>query len=72
MPINNYIIATEPLGEKKAREIIKTNNIFNKFFIFIYINLNRSNFGHPWILATTPVKMNPRVMPFSLCKNLSQ
>ena len=25
MPINNYIIATEPLGEKKAREIIKNN-----------------------------------------------
>ena len=26
IPINNYMIATEPLGEKKAREIIK--NIF--------------------------------------------
>jgi len=25
MPINNYIIATEPLGEKRAREIIKNN-----------------------------------------------
>ena len=25
MPINNYIIATEPLGEKKAKEIIKNN-----------------------------------------------
>ena len=25
MPINNYIIATEPLGEKNAREIIKNN-----------------------------------------------
>ena len=25
MPINNYIIATEPLGEEKAREIIKNN-----------------------------------------------
>ena len=25
MPINNYIIATEPLGEKKARELIKNN-----------------------------------------------
>ncbi|MDC0226636.1 FAD-binding oxidoreductase [Alphaproteobacteria bacterium] len=25
MPINNYVIATEPLGEKKAREIIKNN-----------------------------------------------
>ena len=25
MPINNYIIATEPLGEKKARDIIKNN-----------------------------------------------
>ena len=25
MPINNYMIATEPLGEKKAREIIKNN-----------------------------------------------
>ena len=25
MSINNYIIATEPLGEKKAREIIKNN-----------------------------------------------
>ncbi|SVB56231.1 uncharacterized protein METZ01_LOCUS209085, partial [marine metagenome] len=26
MPINNYIIATEPLGEKKAKEIIKNNH----------------------------------------------
>ena len=25
MPINNYMIATEPLGESKAREIIKNN-----------------------------------------------
>ena len=25
MPINNYIIATEPLGEDKAKEIIKNN-----------------------------------------------
>ena len=25
MPINNYVIATEPLGEKKARDIIKNN-----------------------------------------------
>mgnify|MGYP006089800829 CR=1 FL=1 len=25
MPINNYVIATEPLGEKRAREIIKNN-----------------------------------------------
>ena len=25
IPINNYIIATEPLGEKKAKEIIKNN-----------------------------------------------
>ena len=25
MPINNYIIATEPLGEKRARDIIKNN-----------------------------------------------
>jgi gamma-glutamylputrescine oxidase len=25
MPINNYIIATEPLGEERAREIIKNN-----------------------------------------------
>ena len=25
MPINNYIVATEPLGEKKAKEIIKNN-----------------------------------------------
>ena len=25
MPINNYIIATEPLGEEKAREIIQNN-----------------------------------------------
>jgi gamma-glutamylputrescine oxidase len=25
MPINNYMIATEPLGEEKAREIIKNN-----------------------------------------------
>ena len=25
IPINNYIIATEPLGEEKAREIIKNN-----------------------------------------------
>ena len=25
IPINNYIVATEPLGEKKAREIIKNN-----------------------------------------------
>ena len=25
MPINNYVVATEPLGEKKAREIIKNN-----------------------------------------------
>lgn len=25
MPINNYIIATEPLGEEKAREIIRNN-----------------------------------------------
>ena len=25
MPINNYVIATEPLGKKKAREIIKNN-----------------------------------------------
>ena len=25
MPINNYIIATEPLGENKAKEIIKNN-----------------------------------------------
>ena len=25
MPINNYIIATEPLGEKLARQIIKRN-----------------------------------------------
>ena len=25
IPINNYMIATEPLGEKKAREIIKNN-----------------------------------------------
>ena len=25
MPINNYIIATEPLGKKKAKEIIKNN-----------------------------------------------
>ena len=25
MPINNYIIATEPLGEKKAKEIIRNN-----------------------------------------------
>ena len=26
MPINNYIIATEPLGEKKARELIRYNH----------------------------------------------
>ena len=26
MPINNYVIATEPLGEKKARELIKNNH----------------------------------------------
>ncbi|MBD1147612.1 FAD-binding oxidoreductase [Pelagibacterales bacterium SAG-MED31] len=25
IPINNYIVATEPLGEKKAREIIRNN-----------------------------------------------
>ena len=25
MPINNYIIATEPLGEEKARQLIKNN-----------------------------------------------
>ena len=25
MPINNYIIATEPLGEKRARDLIKNN-----------------------------------------------
>ena len=25
MPINNYVLATEPLGEKRAREIIKNN-----------------------------------------------
>ena len=25
IPINNYVVATEPLGEKKAREIIKNN-----------------------------------------------
>jgi len=25
MPINNYIVATEPLGEKRARQIIKNN-----------------------------------------------
>lgn len=25
MPINNYVVATEPLGEKKARNIIKNN-----------------------------------------------
>ena len=25
IPINNYIVATEPLGEKKAKEIIKNN-----------------------------------------------
>jgi gamma-glutamylputrescine oxidase len=25
MPINNYVVATEPLGEKKAKEIIKNN-----------------------------------------------
>ena len=25
MPINNYIVATEPLGEKRARDIIKNN-----------------------------------------------
>ena len=25
MPINNYVIATEPLGEKKAKDIIKNN-----------------------------------------------
>jgi len=25
MPINNYVVATEPLGEKRAREIIKNN-----------------------------------------------
>ena len=25
MPINNYIVATEPLGEKRARELIKNN-----------------------------------------------
>ena len=26
MPINNYVIATEPLGEKKAKELIKNNH----------------------------------------------
>ena len=25
MPINNYVVATEPLGEKRARELIKNN-----------------------------------------------
>ena len=25
MPINNYVVATEPLGEKRARQIIKNN-----------------------------------------------
>ena len=25
MPINNYIVATEPLGEEKAKKIIKNN-----------------------------------------------
>ncbi len=25
MPINNYVVATEPLGEKKAKEIIRNN-----------------------------------------------
>ena len=26
MPINNYVIATEPLGEKKARDLIRNNH----------------------------------------------
>ena len=38
MPINNYVIATEPLGEKKARELIKNNYAFidSRFMIDYY------------------------------------
>ena len=44
MPINNYIIATEPLGKSKARELIKNNYaVCDTRFIIDYYRLSEDS-----------------------------
>ena len=63
MPINNYIIATEPLGEKKARELIHNNYaVCDTRFIIDYYRFSedwRMLFGGGETYTSTFVK-NPK------------
>ena len=63
MPINNYIIATEPLGEKKARELIYNNYaVCDTRFIIDYYRFSedwRMLFGGGESYTSTFIK-NPK------------
>ena len=56
MPINNYVIATEPLGEIKAKELIKNNYaVVDSRFMIDYYRFSedwRLVFGGPETLTT--------------------
>ena len=56
MPINNYIIATEPLGEKLARQIIKRNcGVVDSRFMIDYYRFSEDHrllFGGPETLTS--------------------
>lgn len=60
MPINNYVIATEPLGEKKAKELIKQNcAVVDSRFMIDYYRFSedwRLIFGGPETLTANFVK----------------
>ena len=56
MPINNYVIATEPLGEKKAKDLIKQNcAVVDSRFMIDYYRFSedwRLIFGGPETLTS--------------------
>ena len=60
MPINNYVIATEPLGEKKAKEIIRNNYaVVDSRFMIDYYRFSedwRLVFGGPETITSSFVK----------------
>jgi gamma-glutamylputrescine oxidase len=60
MPINNYLIATEPLGENKAKELIKQNfAVVDSRFMIDYYRFSedwRLIFGGPETLTANFVK----------------
>ena len=65
MPINNYVVATEPLGEKRARQIIKNNYaVCDTRFIIDYYRFSedwRMIFGGGETFTSNFVKMQHRL-----------